>query len=131
MKNFAEPYATIQSEIDRIFNLLEMQADDDTVVKTEKPRPGAGCRGMICIFDREEWHRGLTEKGYKATPIVRYAFYPDVYFPSRLGSVAIYGADAATTCRVLNSRRDLFGLRVSSAAVEYGRRPFVDVRLRA
>lgn len=130
MKTAVRNNATINQEINRIFRILTIKAPDDMVVVLEKARKGYSCSGMISILSREDMQRQEADKGYKATPIARYAFYPDGYFPTRLGSVAIYGNDAVALCSQLKCRRKLFGITIIDAVVEYGKRPFVDVRLK-
>lgn len=131
MKAIVKNSAKINQDINRIFRILTIQASEDLVVAHEKPRKGSGCIGIINILSRDDKNRQETDKDYKVTPILRYAFYPNVYFPSRLGPVAIYGKDATTLCSKLNDRRTFFGVEIIEAAIEYGKRPFVDVRLRA
>ncbi len=58
----------------------------------------------------------------------RYVFYPHPLDASRLGSVAIYGADAKETLESITRSGFIFGCRIRQATLEFGRRPFVDVK---
>lgn len=130
MKTTFKNSTTISQEIERIFSTLSRKASDDTVVIKEKVHKGSSCCGMISIIKCEDFRRQKEDGSYKATPIVRYAFYPSTYFPSRLGSVAIYGEGAMALCCQLKGQRTLLGRKIIDAVVEFGKRPFVDVRLR-
>lgn len=130
MKTIVSNNSTINQTIEGIFKILSIQASDGTVVIKEKGRKGSGCIGTISVLNRDDKQRQEADAGYKATPIVQYAFYPDTYFPSRIGSVAIYGNDASALCGRLKHQRTLFGMKIISAVLEYGKRPFVDVRVR-
>ena len=131
MKTIVKNNATINQQINRIFRILSIQASDDTVVIQEKARKGSSCNGIISILSRDDKDRQDADKSYVATPIVRYAFYPNLYFPSRLGSVAVYCKDASELCSQLMSQCTFFSVEIIDANVEFGKRPFVDVRLLA
>ena len=60
--------------------------------------------------------------------VERYVFYPSTYYPTRLGSVAIYGGNPVVMCGQMRKRGMLFGHSIMSARVEYGRCCFLDVR---
>lgn len=130
MKAIVKNIATTNQDIKRIFRILTLHASEGTVVEFEKARKGSCCIGIINILSRENKNRQDAGTLDKATPIVRFAFYPNVYFPDRLGSVAIYGENAMVLCNQLRNRRTFFGMDIIDVSVEYGRRPFVDVRLR-
>lgn len=130
MKTIVKNNSSVNQTIERIFEILSIQASDGTVVIKEKVRKGSCSLGMVSILNRDDLRRQESENGYKATPIVRYVFYPDTYYPSRLGSVAIYSNDASALYSRLKCQRTLFGMRIIDVAVEYGKRPFVDVRVR-
>lgn len=132
MKTTIKNFQTIDQTISSIFRILSSTASENTVVVREKPsKTSTFCKGMISVFDRSDIRRQEEDKTFKATPVVRYAFYPDTYNPSRLGSIAIYGENAAALCSFIKKQKTIFGQIVISASVENGRRPFVDVRLRA
>ena len=131
MKTIIKNFPAINQEINRIFHLLTIQAPEDMVVIQEKARTGSGCCGMISILSREDMNRQNAGKNSRVTPKVRYVFYPSVYFPSCLGSVAIYSDDAAALCNQMRCQHTFFGIKILDVVVEYGKRPFVDVRLRA
>lgn len=130
MKAIVKNIATTNQDIKRIFRILTIHASEGAVVEFEKAPKGSSCIGIINILSREDKNRQNAGKIDKATPIVRYAFYSNVYFPDRLGSVAIYGKDAMALCNQLQDRRTFFGVDIINVCVEYGKRPFVDVRLR-
>lgn len=132
MKNFIENFRTIDQTISSIFRILSKDASDNSVAVREKPsKTSTFCKGMISIYNRNDLRRQEEDKAFKATPSVRYAFYPDTYNPSRLGSIAIYGENAPTLYTFIKRQKTIFGQAVSSVSVEYGRRPFIDVRLHA
>lgn len=127
--------SSIENEIHRIFlGLVANAGATETVVKEKAPK-GVSCKGSINVFlnsdlererhDREE----RTSRGFKARPVIKYSFYPDIYNPERIESVAIYCDDAEAQLISLKTRRTLFGHRVAKATIENGRRPFVDVKL--
>lgn len=64
-------------------------------------------------------------------PLISYAFYPGTYFPSRLGSVAIYADNVTSILAQIRASKSLFGIPVIEARLEQGRRPFIDVRFAA
>lgn len=129
MKTNFKNNTTIDQEINSIFHNLTLLGSEQTVVRKEKS-PGKGsCRGIIAVFNRDSLLLQEKDPSFKPVPTVRYAFYPDTYFPGRLGSVAIYGENAETMCAKLKNQGIFFGRRIVSASVEFGRRPFVDVRL--
>lgn len=130
MKAIVKNSTTINQEIERIFDILSIEASNGFVVTKERAPKGSSCAGMISILNRDDLNRQEGEKSHKPTPIVRYVFYPHTYFPSRLESVAIYCKDASVLCSQLKRQGTLFGLKIIDAVVEYGKRPFVDVRVR-
>ena len=130
MKTIVSNTTANNQAIEGIFKILSTQTSDGTVVIKEKGRKGSACIGVISILNRDDKQRQEADAGYKATPIVQYAFYPDTYFPSRIGSVAIYGNDAPALCGRLKRQPTLFGMKIINAVVEYGKGPFVDVRVR-
>ena len=60
-----------------------------------------------------------------------YAFYAGTYFPSRLGSVAIYADNVTSILAQIRASKSLFGIPVIEARLELGLRPFIDVRFAA
>ncbi len=68
-------------------------------------------------------------KPKRKAPSVRYAFYESTYYPSRIGSVAIYAANLTPFIKQLRRNMTLFGLNVIAVKIENGRRPFLDVTL--
>ncbi|MDE6443760.1 MAG: hypothetical protein K2K64_04985 [Muribaculaceae bacterium] len=132
MKTTIKNFQTIDQTISSIFRILSTTASDNSVVVRERPSKTATfCKGIISVFDRNDIRRQEEDKTFRATPIVRYAFYPDTYNPSRIGSIAIYGENAHTLCAIIRKQRAIFGQSVISVSIEKGLRPFIDVRLRA
>ena len=128
-KSVSNP-GSIEHEITAIFNVIETNLKEGLVAEKIHPSKGSTfCKGMINIYKAEDIQRKKADKSFKATPVVSYAFYPDTFRPSRIGSVAIYGEKAFSRCFILKKRGFFFGRKIISAKVEYGRRPFVDVRL--
>lgn len=120
---------TIEQEIGNIFQLLTLNADENTLVKRVNPARGRSCKGEIDVYRRSARHGADGEQDVKDVLVARYVFYPSTYYPTRLGSVAIYCENAAILCGQLQKDRVLFGHRIVGAQMEWGRRPFVDVRL--
>lgn len=121
---------SIEQEIGAIFAAIAGEVSDNLKAVKERPVKGASCRGMVCVYDRRDLKRAEEDRHYKPVPVVRYALYPDVYCPSRLGSVAIYADNAEVLCRALRRQGSLFGHAIRDVWVDFGRRPYVDVRLR-
>lgn len=145
----------IEREIHSIFQSLSANSPDTEVVFLEMTK-NSSCLAMIRVFNRDDLAREQQEaqekrnasrldrtlrrddrdskanaKPFKASPIVSYALYPSSYDAGKLGSVAIYGHDAPARRTQILKQRSLFGYPVVSATLEVGRRPFVDVTLRA
>ena len=134
---------TIENQINSIFRLISRTAAETTVVVKERPAKGASGKGIISVYRIEDLREdekssvrcsfdgevcAILAKPFKARPVESYVFYSSVYDDSRLGSVAIYGADAATRCMMINRVRSFFGIMIKEASLEMGRRPFVDVK---
>ena len=121
---------SIEQEITAIFNVIATNLKEGLVAEKRPPSKGSTfCKGMINIYRAEDLQRKEADKSFKAIPVVSYAFYTDIFFPSRIGSVAIYGENAFNRCFILKKRGFFFGKKIISANVEYGLRPFVDVKL--
>ena len=138
-KLFQRMKATIESDLQSIYNSIIAATSDEEVVVRETIAKGASCKAMFSVYNREDLLRQRAEargsmlratglKPFKARPIVMYAFYESVSRPGRLGSAAIYCGHAPVRCALINSRHSLFGFKVRAASVEAGARPFVDVR---
>ena len=144
---FKNQGATIEQEIDSIFQLLVSQLSEKSVVVIERPSKGVSCKGVIIIYNRHELKRQRNEQSayenalragqpksslirpFKAKPVLMYAFYPDTVNPKRLGSVAIYGENVMADHIRFKKGDSLFGRTIISVKVEMGIRPFLDVRL--
>ena len=123
-------FSSIEQEITAIFNRMEASLNEDLVVEKTRPSKGSTfCKGIVNVYKASDLQKKKENKSRKPEPIVSYAFYPDSFKPSRIGSVAIYGDKAFNRCLLLSKRGFLFGRKIVSAKVEQGRRPFVDVKL--
>lgn len=117
---------SIESTIDAIENYLVRNASAGLSVERKKAPRGQICKTVINIF-AEAKPKGKDER----KPLMTYAFYSGTYFPSRLGSVAIYADNVTSILAQIKASKSLFGIRVVEATLEYGRRPFIDVRFAA
>ena len=117
---------SIESMIDAIENYLVRNASAGQSVERKRAGRGQSCNCMISIF-AEAKPKGKDER----TALQTYAFYPGTYIPTRLGSVAIYADNVTTLLAQIRSGKTLFGIPVLEATLEYGRRPFIDVRFAA
>lgn len=117
---------SIESTINAIENNLVRNASSGLSVERKRGGKGQACKCMIHIF-AEDKPVGKD----KRTPLMTYAFYPGTYFPSRLGSVAIYADNVTAILAQIRASKTLFGIPVVDVKLEYGRRPFIDVRFAA
>ena len=123
-------FGSIEQEITAIFNGIEANLKEGLVAEKTHPSKGSTfCKGMVNIYKAEDLKRKKENHSSKAMPVISYAFYPDTFRPSRIGSVAIYGENAFNRCLTLKKRGFFFGRKIVSAKVEQGLRPFVDVKL--
>lgn len=120
---------TAEQVIGSVYDALHAEVAENLAVVKEKPGKMALCKGMICVYKRSDLERQKMERGCKALPVTRYVFYSNIYHPDCVGSVAIYGDNAASVCRLLRRQGMFFGIPILSAEVGMGRRPFVDIRL--
>lgn len=122
--------SSIEQEITAIFQAIATNLKEGLVAEKLPPSKGSTfCKGIINIYRAVDFQRKEADKSFKAIPVVSYAFYTDIFFPSRIGSVAIYGENAFNRCFILKKRGFFFGKKIISVNVEYGLRPFVDVKL--
>lgn len=117
---------SIESTINAIENNLVRNVSAGLSVERKKAGKSQTCKEMISIF-AEDKPKGKDER----IPLITYAFYPGTYFPSRLGSVAIYADNVTSILAQIRASKSLFGIPVVEARLEYGRRPFIDVRFAA
>ncbi|MDE6378898.1 MAG: hypothetical protein K2L11_00380 [Muribaculaceae bacterium] len=117
---------SIESTINAIENNLVRNAAAGLSVERKKAGNGQACKCMINIF-AEEKPKGKDDR----KPLLTYAFYAGTYFPSRLGSVAIYADNVTAILAQIRASKTLFGIPVVEATLECGRRPFIDVRFAA
>lgn len=124
----------IESDMRAIFRLLSSEVEDGSAVVTSQSGKGESARWTASVFRQEDLCRQKEEEvlhcpnPFKATPVVKYVFYPDTLRPDRLGSVAIYGEGASLRKAAIDRAGQLFGHRVAFTSLEMGRRLFVDVR---
>ncbi len=119
-------HSRIERDVRAIFQSLSYKSNDEEVVKLDMTT-GSSCIAMIRVYRRDD----ILAQPTKAAPIVCYAFYPSSYDASKLGSVAIYGNGARARRAQILKQGFLFGYPVVNVTIEMGRRPFVDVTLRA
>lgn len=119
---------TIEQEISNIFQFLTLYAGENMLVEREDARKGMSRKGAIAVKRRVIRQNADGEPEEKDVLVERYVFYPSTYYPTRLGSVAIYGGNPVALCGQMRKRGMLFGHSIMSARVEYGRCCFLDVR---
>lgn len=115
---------SIESTIDSIAAIMTTNASDGSIMKKEGPVKGQCLKGMITVTAR---HKAGVTCNREST--VKYAFYASSIHPTRLGSVAIYADDLSSILSAIRRTKSFFGFPVTNVAVEYGRRPFLDVTL--
>ncbi|MCM1452017.1 MAG: hypothetical protein NC102_07150 [Clostridium sp.] len=105
---------------------------DGRAAAFERGKGDTAACATISIFkvDAAKKEEFMAERQGDAKPRAekRYVFYPDPLMPSRLGSVAIYGKEARETLEAVAKAGHIFGHRIRCATVEFGCRPFVDVK---
>lgn len=119
---------TIEQEISNIHQYLTLYAGENMLVEREDARKGMSRKGAIAVKRRVIRQNADGEPEEKDVLVERYVFYPSTYYPTRLGSVAIYGGNPVVMCGQMRKRGMLFGHSIMSARVEYGRYCFLDVR---
>ena len=119
----------IEQAISSIFGILSSKASHNSVVRREEAPKGKACKGFISIYNRDDLKRQEENKYYRPIPVEKYAFYPSVYHPSRLGSIAIYGENVIARNAWIKKGYPLFGYIVIEAKMETGIRPYLDVKL--
>lgn len=138
--------SAIEQAINSIYNQISDNASETMCVCKEKPAKGSACVGIVSVYSKADLARqnqemtefGLHPRGiasgdgqqkpYRARPLVKYAFYPSVYNPDCIGSVAIYGSNGLVQYPLLKKRMQLFGRRISSVEIEQGARLFLSVK---
>lgn len=113
-----KPLTPIEQSLRTLQRAVENWRLDGRKATFERGKGSISACATICIFGQD---------GSKS-PERTFVFYPDPLDPSRLGSVAVYGSDARDTADALNRSNFIFGHRIKRAKVEFGRRPFVDVK---
>ena len=121
---------SIEQEINSIHNSLVATLEKGLVAeKVKLAKVFSACKGIISIYRKADLQRFKADPECKPTAVESYAFFADTYRPSKIRSVAVYGANAYNSQYILMKRGFLFGHKILSAKIEYGRRPFVDVTL--
>lgn len=120
--------SSIEKAINNILQTLNDQLSESSVAVKEKLSRWASCKGIISVYRKSDIKR-LNGKNTDALPLVKLAFYPGIYDPSKLGSIAIYGAEAKNYLELLRKQSSLFGYKIKEVRAELGLRLFVDVRL--
>lgn len=138
---------SIEREINAIFQHISESVHEGLMVRMEPPSKGMCCKGAINIFRCEDVKeetrqtasyfdaikngadKALLKKPVKAKPVLKLSFYPSVYNPQRLGSIAIYGEFSMCFYRIIKDGNTLFGYKVKESGIEMGLRPFVNVKL--
>lgn len=120
---------TIKKSINNIFEFLTAEVSERSVVVKEQLTRWSVSVGIISIYSAVEYKKAET-KDLKSglQPIATFAFYPNVYEPSKIGSVAIYSANARVYLESLKKMPSLFGYQIKEIRAEIGMRLFVDVR---
>lgn len=120
---------TIKKSINNIFEFLTAEVSERSVVVKEQLTRWSVSVGIISIYSAVEYKKAES-KDLKSglQPIATFAFYPNVYEPSKIGSVAIYSANARVYLESLKKMSSLFGYQIKEIRAEIGMRLFVDVR---
>lgn len=145
-KNFRKrQQPEIDREISSIFRSLQSTVSETESVMLDRPRKGLLCKAVISVYRKSDLIRQEEEeeilkrsvsagqdrknlpKPFRATPKVRYAFYPSTLEPNKLGSVAIYDENSSSVKARIVKSGYLFGHRVVRVSLEMGRSPYVDV----
>ncbi len=110
----------IRQSVRRIYEALSRSAKDNEVVKLEETGDRESYKAVITLSEKQGREEQLRT-------VETYAFYPAAHNAAKLGSVAIYGPDAAARRMDIVRHRSLFGHAIRDARLEMGRRLFVDV----
>lgn len=117
---------SIESSIKSIENILASNLAAGLTVVRKRAVRGSSCKGILNVVTA-----GAEESWKEKKPIMTYAFYAGTYFPSRLGSIAIYAGNLSALLAQIMASKTLFGIPVVDARIEYGVKPFLDVRFAA
>ncbi len=117
---------SIESSILTIQNILSSNLAAGLTVVRKRAVRGSSCKGVLNIVTA-----GAEEGWKEKKPLVTYAFYAGTYFPTRLGSVAIYAGNPTALLAQIKGSKTLFGIPVVDAKIEYGVKPFLDVSFAA
>ncbi|MBD5351806.1 MAG: hypothetical protein HDR86_03135 [Bacteroides sp.] len=114
-------FNSINQSLNAIFNDLSERESKYSVVEREKLNRRSSALAVFAVFDRTVYK----QKG--ARPHTRYAIYPEIGNPDRIGSVAVYTQNISDMYIRLRNQRSLFGRTIASVKVEQGIRPFIDI----
>lgn len=146
-KSSSEKPMTIEQEISSIFDSLSSSLREGLTARLDRPQKGESCRGTITVFNQLDlkrearevaayqralkagYEKNRLEKPFKAKALVKYAFYPSVYTPAKLGSVAIYGDNVMYQYAMIRRSGFLFGHKALEVRLEMGIRAYVVVKL--
>lgn len=120
----------IERTLRGIRKAMEARMTKGITVSAEQPDKMSSAYAVISIYPCTGTAPDSNVKKQKRAPLTRYVFYPSITDPSRLGSIAIYGNDAESRTMQLRYSRHIFGLDIAQVSVEYGLRPFVDIKVR-
>lgn len=121
---------SIERQIGNIFTGLVGNLPENLVAERVKPAKNSSfCKGFINIYKKEEFRKVKEEERKHVVAIETFAFYINGSQDAKLESIAIYGGDAFKKYILLKRRGILFGYKVKDLKIEFGRRPFLDVRL--
>jgi len=113
-----KPLSPIERDLRNLQCAVEGWKLEGCKVKFERGKGATSACATIGIFKPAE----------AKFPYRSFVFYPDPLIPSRLGSVAVYGPDARDTAEAINRAGLIFGHKILQVKIEFGRRPFVDVK---
>lgn len=121
---------SIDAEINNIFQSLKSQVSEARIVVKEILPRLSSCKGIISVYNKSDI-KNQKNNPIKAKSIATFSIYPGIYDPTKIGSIAIYGADAVYYLEMLRKRSTLFGYEIKEVRAEMGMRVFVDVKLKA
>lgn len=146
-KNNSVKSISIENELESVYNFLQANSSENTVVVREKVPKRLSCKGIISVYRttdlagqrKEDTNSGVAhsegspsgvpKKPLRVRPRVRYVFYDDIYRHKRLGSIAIYGENIFLIYLSIKKSHSIFGHRVVEVSIKRGLQLFVDVRI--
>lgn len=122
MKQNSNKMQNIENQIKNIYENLNLQNGDSYDVALERPKRGASCAGFVNLYCK-----GDTNRNRK--PAKMYAFYPSIYRPNTIGSIAIYGDDLTKEYDQAIRFGHIFGMSIGKITTKVGRRAFLDIEV--